>query len=82
MTWYLILSMSWTCPGGLLSGLWPAQAKPLICQPKPERFIETRPDLALRRVQESEKSRIWKCVGLRCGELEVVRKIAISVEGL
>lgn len=35
MTFLLLAGISWACPGGMLSGLWPAAIKPLICQPKP-----------------------------------------------
>ena len=82
MTWYLIIALSYSCPGGLLSGLWPAQAKPFICQSNPTQYIETKADQALKRVRESEKPRIWKCKNLKCSELDIETTVSINVEGL
>lgn len=33
MTWFLVLSLGWTCPGGWLGGFLPAPARPLVCKP-------------------------------------------------
>jgi hypothetical protein len=35
MRWLRVAWIAWQCPGGLLAGLWPAAARPIICQPAP-----------------------------------------------
>ena len=37
MTWFLVTWITWSCPGGLLSGLVPAAARPLVCAPEVKR---------------------------------------------
>jgi len=51
MTWFLVLSLSWTCPGGWFSGLVPPAARPLICKPKIERTSYDRLQAARDRVR-------------------------------
>lgn len=81
-TWYLITWISWSCPGGILSGLWPEQAKPLLCTPQPQLELETRPDQALKRLREHHPARVYVFNGLKRKELKVNVETHITAEGL
>lgn len=70
--WFLVSWVAWNCPGGLLSGYWPAQARPLVCQAKPQRLITSNLEVARRMVREQGPVAVLeRCQGLRCRELPV-----------
>lgn len=78
MTWYLVAWISWTCPGGFLSGLWPAAVRPMLCQPKPESRVVSGPREARGLVAPG--ARLYQCGGLKCRELSVVWSSVVKIE--
>ena len=81
MTWFLVLSIGMTCPGGLLSGLIPAAARPYVCSREPRAEIFTRQADAHRRVRElGPGARLLACRGLRCEERRVSWSQVVEIE--
>ncbi len=71
MTWILVAWISWTCPGGPISGLVPAAARPLVCRPAPrhELYDPARRPRAQARVRElGAGAELRVCRGLRCSD--------------
>jgi len=67
MTYYLVLIVAWTCPGGWFGGFIPAKARPLICEYRPEAIFFDRQDRArARAIKEGPGSRLLSCKGFRC----------------
>lgn len=69
MIWTAVLWISWTCPGGPLSGFVPATARQLLCTSTPrfELYDPARLEAARRRVRElGAGAELRICRGLRC----------------
>jgi hypothetical protein len=73
----LVVWISWTCPGGLLSGLWPAAARPLVCRPVAahEIYDPARQHQAERRALELGAD-LQACARGRCRS---IKKVTTSV---
>lgn len=84
MIWYLILFVGYSCPGGILGGLIPDAARPLICrqEAKQEIYDPARFEKAKARIRElGESSVLFSCRGLKCKEIRVVWTTSARFEG-
>lgn len=82
MTWYLVAWVSWTCPGGMLSGIWPAAARPLICAPHAEDMLCSRRADAERKVRELGPGagvRLFAFRGLRGREIDLTWSTKLEI---
>lgn len=70
ITRYCVAFIAWVCPGGMLSSLWPAAARPLVCEARPavEFYDPARRFAARRRVEDlGRPAQLYACRGTRCG---------------
>ncbi len=82
MSSYLVLWIAFSCPGGLLSGLIPAAARPYSCARAPRAEISPREHDAHRRVRElGPGARLLACKGIRCSERRVTWEQVAAIEG-
>jgi hypothetical protein len=75
MTWFLIIWVSWSCPGGLFAPAWPPASRPIVCAPRPELQILSTEDAAQRAVRAAGRAgapRLYSCRWLRCREQRVI----------
>ena len=73
MTFYIAAALAWACPGGWLSGLIPAAARPLVCQAKPQIELLDRLPAAEARIRVlGPGSRLLACHGFRCKDVPVL----------
>lgn len=83
MKFLMVLWLGWSCPGGWLSGLVPAAARPVLCRPvaEYERFDPARRAQAHARVREQGGSaRLFSCDAARCREVSVRWKTEAVIE--
>ncbi len=72
MTWYLVLSIGLSCPGGMLSGFIPQAIRPYVCTREPRAEIIPREADAHARVRQiGPGARLMACRGLRCRDVRV-----------
>ena len=83
MTWFLVLWISWVCPGGWLGAKTiPAEHQRFVCTAKPDWTVESNREHALKKVRQAGcQARFFECHGLRCREKEVSCETKLSVEG-
>ena len=82
MTWYLVLSIGLSCPGGLLSGLIPQAVRPFVCAREPREEIIPREADAHKRVRELGPGvQLRACKGLRCRNVPVTWSQVAEIEG-
>jgi hypothetical protein len=73
MIFFLVSWIGLHCPGGLLSGLIPHSARPLICQKVQEHELFDRREAAQARViVVGAGARLFEYRGLRRREIEVL----------
>lgn len=67
MHYFLVVYLSWTCPGGWFSGWVPTSLQPLVCEAGPEVETYDRLDRAMKRITDlGEDAELMECYGLRC----------------
>ena len=74
MTFYLVLWLGYSCPGGILSGFIPAAAKPLVCrsEAKYEMYDPARIEKAKSRIRElGPAAMFFSCRGFKCENVAV-----------
>lgn len=73
MTWYLVIYIGFTCPGGWLGGLLiPKGIGLLACQKTPTHTILTDKKEVMRLVREQGPGiRVFWCKNLKCSEKKV-----------
>lgn len=81
MSWFLVLWVGYSCPGGMLSGLVPVTARPYVCAREPRSEILTRRSDAERKVRDvGPGARLLSCRGLRCSEVRVTWSQVAEIE--
>lgn len=82
LTWFLVIYFSYTCPGGFLSGLWPAAVKPIVCKATPDYYMISSLELARKKIREKGPgARLLGCRGLRCVDHDFEWKNVVKFEG-
>lgn len=72
MTFYLVAFIAYTCPGGWLSGLVPAAARPFVCRQEIRVEAMDRLDRARSKVvEQGQGTTLVECRGLRCTTMPV-----------
>ena len=73
MTFWIVATISWACPGGWLSGLVPEALRPLVCKQQAQTEVFDRLSRARDRVRDAgPTSRLTACRGLRCKDASVI----------
>lgn len=83
MTYWLILHLTYACPGGWLGGAIPAAVRPYVCSQRPAHEFAGHRAEAVRRVRElgpGARTRLYWCRGLRCWERAVRWVPTLEVE--
>lgn len=81
MTYWLILSIAYSCPGGWFSGAIPSQARPFICQRQPSHSFAGHATEAVRQLKAlGPGARLFACRNLRCQEREVRWSTVLEVD--
>ena len=82
MSYYLVAWIAFSCPGGLLSGLIPGAARPLVCSREARVELIPRKADAERKVRElgpGAASRLWWCRGLKCSDVKVSWESVVKI---
>jgi hypothetical protein len=82
MTYFIVLWLAYACPGGILSGIWPEVAKPLICAPelKVERFSDRKQaESKIKDLGPMASSRIQWCKGLKCYDIKIQWESVVKI---
>lgn len=83
MTWFMVTWLAWSCPGGWFSGLVPAPARPLLCQPRTEHQVYTRPQEAysqIERLGPGSASTMTEYHGLRRKDHRIIWASYVQIE--
>lgn len=84
MTWWLVVWVTYSCPGGLFGGLVPTSARPLVCAQITETAVVSSRRKAHRAVKKagcSAAPSLYWCKGLKCYEKEIECPTVLRIEG-
>lgn len=78
----MVAWISFSCPGGIFSGIWPEAARPLVCQRTAELDLFSDRKEADRKIRElgpAAASRLYSCRGLRCQEVRIAWESVVKI---